>query len=116
MYGTFDAHNLVPGEGDYYYFSGRHIWEVNAFTVSYITIPAHRCYVDYTEFLTNPVEQQAPAPGRRRVMLGVNGTNGATGLENVQTFDGKVQKVLIDGKIYILRGEKMYDATGRLVK
>lgn len=116
MYGTFAAHNLQPGVEDYYYFSGRHIWEVNAFTVAYITIPAHRCYVDYTEFLNNPVEQQAPAPGRRRVMLGVNGTNNATGLENAEASEGRVQKVLIDGKIYILRGEKIFDATGRLVK
>jgi hypothetical protein len=37
-------------------------------------------------------------------------------LENMQVSEGRVQKVLIDGKIYILRGEKIFDATGRLVK
>ena len=46
----------------------------------------------------------------------VKGT--ATGIENGQwTMDnGQWTKVLRDGHIYILVGEKMYDATGRLVK
>ena len=38
------------------------------------------------------------------------------GFEKIEAPEGRVQKVLIDGKIYILRGEKIFDATGRLVK
>jgi hypothetical protein len=30
--------------------------------------------------------------------------------------DELIKKVLINGQLFILRGEKMYDATGRLVK
>ena len=37
------------------------------------------------------------------------------GFENIQTSD-KPMKVLIDGTLYILRGEKIHDATGRMVK
>ena len=38
--------------------------------------------------------------------------------ENGELINGEngVQKVLIDGELFILRGEKMYDAKGQLVK
>ena len=51
-------------------------------------------------------------------MVNVGGHNTPTGLENGGLLNGEndVQKVLINGNLYILRGEKMYDATGRLVK
>jgi hypothetical protein len=39
----------------------------------------------------------------------------AQGFENLQSGDAPV-KVMIEGTLYILRGEKVYDATGRLVK
>ena len=112
MIGTFAGTTLDQGAENYYYFSGRHIWRVNDFTVS-IAIPAHRCYVDMDEL--QPVAAAAPAPGRRRVTLGVQGTQVVTGIDNLNAGDQPV-KVMIDGQMYILRGEKMYDATGRLVK
>ena len=41
-----------------------------------------------------------------------------TDLENINALDGEngVQKLLIDGQIYILRNEKMYDVNGKMVK
>ena len=61
----------------------------------------------------------APAPGRRRLAMGGNAPAVVTGMEEV-TGDGLqitgVRKVLINGELFIIRGEKMYDATGRLVK
>ena len=113
MYGTFTGTTLTQGADNYYYFSGTHIWRVNDFTVS-ITIPAYCCYVDYDEFLNHPAST-SPNPVRRRVVLGVNGTNTATGMENTEATDAPV-KMMIDGQLFILRGEKLYDATGRLVK
>ena len=112
MIGTFAGTTLYQGAENYYYFSGRHIWRVNDFTVS-IAIPAHRCYVDMDEL--QPVAAAAPAPGRRRVTLGVQGSQVVTGMENLNAGDQPV-KVMINGQLFILRGEKMYDATGRLVK
>ncbi len=115
MYGTIVGKTLVPGVDDnMYYFSSNHIWAVKDFTVEKITVPAYYCYVDYPAVLA---DQPAPAaaPGRRRVTMGVNGQNTATGMENLNSSDKPV-KLLINGQIFILRGEKLFDATGRLVK
>jgi uncharacterized repeat protein (TIGR02543 family) len=114
MIGTFSGTTLNQNVAkNYYYFSGRHIWRVNDFTVG-ITIPAHRCYVDY-DAVQAAGPAQAPAAGCRRVTLGVNGKNNATDVENLNASEAPV-KLIIDGKMYILRGEKLFDATGRLVK
>jgi uncharacterized repeat protein (TIGR02543 family) len=115
MIGTFTGTTLYQNAAqNYYYFSGRHIWRVNDFTVS-IPLGAHRCYVDM-DVLKGVTASSNPAPGRSRVLLGVNGAQVATGMENAQSSETSVQKILINGEMYILRGEKMYDATGRLVK
>ena len=55
------------------------------------------------------------APGRRRVVMTVHGEQTATGCENINASETPV-KMIIDGQLYILRGEKLFDATGRLVK
>jgi hypothetical protein len=48
--------------------------------------------------------------------LGVNGAPAVTtGVENAQ-MDNAPVKMIINGQLFILRGEKMFDATGRLVK
>ena len=114
MIGTFTGTTLTQGDNNYYYFSGRHIWRVNDFTVN-IPLAAHRCYVDMDVLLATPAPS-TPAPGRRRVLLGVNGEQVATGMENVESDNVQSTKLLINGQLFILRGEKMYDATGRLVK
>ena len=56
-----------------------------------------------------------PAPGRR-VSIGNGAPAVATGLENGELKSDEMKKVLINGELFIIRGEKMYDATGRLVK
>ena len=56
------------------------------------------------------------APGRRRVTMAVHGENAAQGLEDVQGDNVQCTKVLVEGQLYIIRGENVYDATGRLVK
>ena len=40
----------------------------------------------------------------------------ATAIDDIQSSDTNIQKVLRDGKVYLLVGEKVYDATGRLVE
>ena len=77
-------------------------------------IKAERAYLD----MSDPnVEKQykAPIAGRRRVALTNNAVQNATGCENINASETPV-KMIIDGQLYILRGEKMYDATGKLVK
>lgn len=76
-------------------------------------LDAHRAYIDYDAF---EVVNTAPsnAPGKRVRAIPMH-KDVVTGFENLNATDKPV-KLLIDGNIYILRGEKMYDATGRLVK
>ena len=76
---------------------------------------SERCYINISpsEPDRTPV---SPAPARRRVTMNVTGTSATTGMENVQISESSIQKVMIDGQLFFLRGEKMYDATGRMVK
>lgn len=77
-------------------------------------LDAHRAYVLYNELQavsTDPV----PAPGRRVKAMPMQ-KDAATGVGNVQGNNVQCTKVLINGQLFILRGEKMFDATGRLVK
>ncbi len=113
MVGTFTGTTLTQGADDLCYFSGRHLWRVNDFTVG-VTIPEHRCYVNY-DVLKSEGHASAPAAGRRRISMGVNGKDAAQGFENILGGD-QPMKVMIDGTLYIIRGEKVFDATGRLVK
>ena len=75
------------------------------------TIANFRAYIKIGE-----INYVAPAPGRRRVGMSVHGEQVATGMENVQGDNVQCTKVLIDGQLFILRGEKMYDVKGQLVK
>ena len=114
MYGTVVAKTLShEDDADMYYFSSNHIWRVGDFSVD-IEVPAYYCYVDYPAVLAGE-PAAAPAPGRRRVTMGVNGKDAAQGFENILGGD-QPMKVMIDGTLYIIRGEKVFDATGRLVK
>ncbi|MEE0861267.1 MAG: hypothetical protein UIC49_07370, partial [Paludibacteraceae bacterium] len=56
----------------------------------------------------------ARVPGRRRVAIG-QAPQVATGMENIDASAQPV-KAIINGQLFILRGEKMYDAQGKLVK
>lgn len=114
MYGTLTGKILVPGQDDnMYYFSASHIWAVKDFVVN-INVPAYYCYVDYVAVLAGD-PAPAPAQGRRRVTMGTQGSQVATGMDAIKASD-KPMKLLINGQIFILCGEKMYDVTGRLVK
>ncbi len=72
---------------------------------------ANRAYIDYDELA---VGTPLSAPGKRVIAMPMQ-KDQAQGFENIQTSD-KPMKVVIDGTLYILRGENVYDATGRLVK
>ena len=110
MYGTFVDQTLTDLD-DVYYFAQRALW--SCVDLTSLSLPANRAYVKLSEidYLADP----NPAPGRRRITMTVNGEKVATGMENINAGD-KPMKLMINGQIFILRGEKMYDATGRLVK
>lgn len=69
---------------------------------------AFRCY------FTIPVESQALVGSKAaRIVFGPQVT---TGTENVQSDQVQSTKVIIDGTLYIIRGERTYNAQGQLVK
>lgn len=92
------------------FFKDNAMW--NAYETG-LRIKQYRAYLQYDE-VTEPANSQ-PAPGRRRVSLNLNGAQVATGFDNLETSEAPM-KVMIDGQLFIIRGEKMFDATGRLVK
>lgn len=113
MVGTFASIDLSHTDAraaKWYYFSGKKFYSVSKRT-SDLNVPANRAYVD----MNTPVLAGAPKHGVRRITFDVQGTNIATGVENAAATD-KPAKMLINGQLFILRGEKMYDAKGQLVK
>ena len=94
---------------DIYLLNSNELWKVNGQSGN--NLPANRAYVVYKNLIP---ENPAPAPGRRVRAIPMQ-TNGTTGLENLNVSEAPA-KMIIDGKMYILRGEQMFDATGRLVK
>ncbi len=115
MYGTIVGRTLVSGVDDnMYYFSSNHIWRVGDFSVD-ITVPAYYCYIDYPAVLAAEPAPTTPAPGRRRVTMGVQGEQVVTGMSEIEASETPM-KVMIDGQLFIIRGEKMFDVTGKLVK
>ena len=108
LYGSYTQEEL-PTDGSYYVLlNNQYCQVVNVHTY----VGANRAYIKLDDITTHAV---APAPGRRRISMGYSGENTATGLDNLNAGDQPV-KVLINGQLFILRGEQMFDATGRLVK
>lgn len=111
MVGTFADKVIPQNSPNIYYFSGTKFYAVTARSTD-LTVPANRAYVD----LTAPHPAGAPRAGVRRVVFDVQGSNAATGFGEAQGDELQSTKVLINGHLFIRRGEKTYDATGRLVK
>ena len=98
------------------YIASNKLWDCSdyqTFTNQKLQVVANRAYIyDYNAIGT---ASPNPAPGRRRITVGKDGQNAATDVDLLNAAEAPV-KMIIDGKMYILRGEKMYDATGRMVK
>ena len=75
------------------------------------SLAANRAYIKYGDFV---VSTPNPAPGRRVRAIPMQDQS-TTGVENLNAAEAPV-KTVIDGKMYILRGKHMFDATGRMVK
>lgn len=104
QYITQDAGYYILYNNQYWLVSGRAAYVEN-----------YRAYIRLADITPS---EPTLAPGRRRISMSVNDTQTTTGVENGELINGEngVQKVLIDGELFILCGEKMYDAKGQLVK
>ena len=94
-----DQGNYILYQNQYWLVSGRAAY-INNF----------RAYIKIGQINNAPA-----APGIRRVAMQVNGQNTTTGVDNLNAGETPV-KVMINGQLFILRGEKMYNANGQLVK
>jgi hypothetical protein len=86
------------------------VFRLNAAT----ELKSERCYININA--TEPSRTATPKNNaRRRITMNVSGTQVATGVGELNASETPV-KMIIDGNLYILRGEKMYNANGQLVK
>lgn len=114
LHGTLVDMVDMSGTGIYMLYNNKVLHSTNP--ASYLN--ANRAYIQISEIpgYNNP-GYMAPAPKIRRISTSFSGTNVATGLDQIsQEPRANNQKLLINGQLFILRGEKKYDATGRLVK
>ena len=109
LIGSFTGGPIEQSPNNYIIYDNA-LYYVNSGNVS---VGAHRAYLDMTGV---PAYNPGAGAPRRRVVMTVHGEQTATGMENVQGDNVQCTKVLINGQMYILRGEKLFDATGRLVK
>ena len=113
LHGTLtDITEGMNATGIYMLYNNQVLHSTNAAS----TLPANRAYLQISEIpgYGNP-SYVAPAPKYRRISTGFNGANTATGMDEIEASETPM-KVMIEGQIYIIRGEKMYDVTGKLVK
>lgn len=117
MYGNFAAGVLditEENKSDILYIAQNKLWMCEDLVESDLILNEHRCYIKMSD-----VPEQTPAqnlvPRRRLTISGDQAPAVITGMEGLNVGDQPV-KVMIDGQMFILRGEKMYDAQGRLVK
>ncbi|MEE1095921.1 MAG: starch-binding protein [Paludibacteraceae bacterium] len=108
LYGSYTREELAPNAGNYIMLPGNKYAEV---TGDRVFVAANRAYFKVSEI---PPIAPAPAPGVRRIAIG-QAPQVATGMENIDASAQPV-KAIINGQLFILRGEKMYDAQGKLVK
>lgn len=102
------THNITQDAGFYILYNNQY-WLVSG-RAAYVE--NYRAYIRLADITPS---EPTLAPGRRRISMSVNDTQTTTGFENAEANEAP-RKVLINGELFILRGEKMYDAKGQLVK
>lgn len=120
LHGTFslldqadlDEKKTEAGDKDVYLVIGNELRRATGTGTGGNSLPAYRAYVIVGEI--DLISTPSPAPGKKVRSMPMQ-KDQAQGFENLQTSDKPV-KVVIDGALYILRGENVYDATGRMVK
>ncbi len=110
LIGSFEQVKIAEAATNYIIYNNA-LYFVNS---NNVYVGAHRAYLDMNDVPAYSNEPQQGAP-RRRVVMTVHGEQTATGCENINASETPV-KMIIDGQLFIIRGEKMYDATGKLVK
>ena len=110
LVGSFVKASIAQSSDNYIIYNNE-LYYVNSDNVY---VGANRAYLNMADV---PAYNSgaASAPGRRRITMGVHSEQTATGMDELNASETPV-KVMINGQMYILRGEKIYDATGRMIK
>ena len=108
LHGTLVHMDDMSGAGIYMISNNELIHSTNS--ASYLD--ANRAYIMLGEVSTTAQPKQS---NRRRVAMGVQGEQTATGMDELNAAEAPV-KVLINGQLFILRGENMFNVNGQLVK
>lgn len=112
--GTFEYMNAAALEAactNMYMLSNNQICSVTHNNGNFLS--AFRAYID-DDAMIDVSSAPQPVPGRKVKSVPMQG-NVATGIDDART-SMQATKMLIDGQLFIIYGEKMYDATGSLVK
>lgn len=113
LVGSFSQVQIAYGENDKnYIIYNNELYYVNSDNVY---VGAHRAYLNMAAVPAYSNEPQQGNAPRRRVTMAVHSEQVATGIDALNASDAPV-KVLINGQLFIIRGEKMFDAKGQLVK
>ena len=107
LYGSYGQTELEQNAGNYILYDNKYY-----LVDSEAYVGANRAYIKLGEV---PTEEQAPAPGRRRVSMDVQGEQVATSIINTHYGD-QPMKVMIDNQLYIIRAGQMFDMTGNKIK
>ena len=103
--------DYVAGEDNTFVIYNNTVMRLNAAT----NLKSERCYININATEPTRVDPTPGAAPRRRVVVGVSGTNVATGIDALNASETPV-KMIIDGQLFIIRGEKMYNVNGQVVK
>ena len=111
LIGSFIQTKITQSDDNYIIYNNA-LYFVNSDNVY---VGAHRAYLDMTGVPAYSNEPQQGNAPRRRVTMTVYNEQTTTGIDALNASETPV-KVIIEGKLYIIRGEKMYNANGQLVK
>ena len=110
MIGAYEQTHIDYTLGDYAIVRDNKYYRVNSDNVY---VGANCAYIDMNQISDNA----APVPGRRYISFQDASANQITALENVEAAENaNVQKVMVDGQLYIIRGEQIYNVAGQVVK
>ena len=109
LYGSYTRIKVPMNDGNYILLNNQYYFVDS----DNVYCGANKAYIKLADVPQH--DPGMPAYGRRRISMGVNSESTATAIDELNASETPV-KIMIDGTMYILRGEKMYDATGRLVK
>lgn len=111
MIGSFSGEDVPITESNkanILYIANNALYDCSDLVGGNLEVVANCCYINRA----GVTPAHAPAHGVRRISLS---KDVATGFDQLETSETPM-KLIMDGRLYILRGEKLYDATGRLVK